>query len=66
MKQYTTIQGDTWDLIAFKILGSEYYLDRLMSANPKHMNTAVFEAGITLNIPAITVPISNKLPPWKR
>lgn len=66
MTTYTTIQGDTWDMIALQKMGSEYYMDRLMSANQKHIDTAVFEAGIKLTIPAISIPVADNLPPWKR
>lgn len=66
MTTYTTVQGDTWDMIALQKMGSEYYMDRLMNANPKHIDTAVFEAGITLTIPAISIPVADNLPPWKR
>ena len=34
MKTYTTVQGDTWDLIAYKILGAEHYMQQLIEANP--------------------------------
>ena len=29
---YTTISGDTWDMIAKKVYGSEYHADILMEA----------------------------------
>lgn len=66
MKTYITIQGDTWDMIAYKMMGSEYYMDKLINANPRHINTAIFEAGIILIIPAIDIPVATNLPPWKR
>lgn len=30
---YTTIQGDTWDLIAYKLYGEEKYMKNLIEAN---------------------------------
>ena len=33
MKTYTTVQGDMWDMIAYKQLGSVALTDRLMWAN---------------------------------
>lgn len=66
MKIYRTVLGDTWDLIAFKLYGNEYYMNQLLDANPKHLDTVIFEAGIVLNVPEISVPVSTKLPPWKR
>lgn len=53
MNSYTTVQGDTWDLIAYKIWGSEYLLPLLFEANLAHVNTLIFKAGVTLNIPEI-------------
>ena len=63
---YTTVQGDTWDFIAYKALGSELYMDQLIDANAEHRNTAVFDGGVTLTLPSISTPIPDKLPPWKR
>ena len=31
---YTTKSGDTWDVIAKEVYGSEYHADALMAANP--------------------------------
>lgn len=68
MKTYTTTQGDTWDYIALKELGSEMYTHLLLKANPDHGKTIVFSAGITLNIPEISekAAASDSLPPWKK
>lgn len=63
---YRTIAGDWWDDIARKTLGSEYYMDMLMEANPEHIDIARFPAGIVLNIPAVPVARPASLPPWKR
>ena len=63
---YTTVQGDTWDFIAYKALGSELYMDQLIDANAAHRNTAIFDGGVILALPSISAPISDKLPPWKR
>lgn len=66
LKYYTTIQGDMWDAIAKKQLGSEMYMDVLIAANPKHASTVIFSAGIVLEIPDIALETSVNLPPWKR
>lgn len=66
MRSYTTIQGDTFDLIAYKTLGSEYYMAELIEANPAHRETVVFSANVTLTIPEITTLVAENLPPWKR
>ncbi|RNB72179.1 tail protein X [Brevibacillus panacihumi] len=67
MRTYTTIQGDMWDLIAYKMLGSEYYMTDLIDANPDHRDTVIFPANVELIIPDVdTVQTPNTLPPWKR
>lgn len=66
MKSYTTTQGDTWDLIAYRQLGSERYMALLLEANRSHIHTVVFSAGIKLTIPDVSTPLPESLPPWKR
>ncbi len=66
MKTYTTTEGDTWDLIAYRELGSERYTALLMEANTEHIHTVIFSAGIKLTIPEISTPLPESLPPWKR
>lgn len=48
---YTTVQGDTWDILAHDIYGSEKLMHILIAANPNYANTLVFRAGIQLVIP---------------
>lgn len=69
--KYTTISGDEWDGICFKHYGEngEMLLDKVMFANPFHMNTVVFSAGIVLNMPAFNLEEKQSvddLPPWMR
>ena len=62
---YTTITGDTWDVIARKVYGSEYHADKLMAANPDLIGTFLFNAGVEMNTPALEEQRSGLLPPWK-
>lgn len=67
MRTYITAQGDMWDQIAYKELGSVYYIDELIQANMKHHEYFKFPAGIELVIPdVITASTPDTLPPWKR
>lgn len=67
MSKYLTVQGDTFDLIAFKTLGSCNYVEKLINANRDHIETFIFEAGVELNIPDIEEEKKAvNLPPWKR
>ena len=66
MKTYTTVQGDMWDSIAFRQMGSTGYTDRLMNLNPAYRKYYTFPAGIVLTLPEPVYKISEKLPPWKQ
>jgi len=66
MTTYRTVQGDTWDLIAYKKLGSTRFTDQLISANLEHAGTLLFPAGVTLRLPEIMEKTNGSLPPWKR
>lgn len=63
---YTTIQDDMWDGIAFRTLGSEYYMSDLIEANPQHRETVIFPANVVLVIPEVLTKATQNLPPWKR
>ena len=65
-RTYTTISGDVWDMIAKEQLGGERYTSLLIQANPEHLNTVVFSAGVSLVLPEVTTPIPESLPPWRR
>ena len=69
MRKYRTIQGDTWDLIAFRMyptIGGEKLMDILIEANPDYVNTVIFPANIVLSIPTVNIPVITSLPAWKR
>lgn len=61
---YTTIQGQTWDMISKEVYGTEMNAGRLMEANPKQLGVFIFPAGIVLDIPEVEEQESN-LPPWR-
>lgn len=67
MTDYTTIQGDMWDLIAYKVYGKERYMNLLLEANSQYLDYAVFPQGIVLvcpDIPQDSAPVF--LPPWRQ
>lgn len=49
--KYITIQGDTWDSIAYKTAGTEYAMVNIMNSNKQYLGTLVFNGGIELDIP---------------
>lgn len=51
--KYTTIQGDTWDLIAKKVYGDETKAQLLMEKNRALLDTLIFSAGVVLECPEI-------------
>ncbi len=62
---YTTIQGDMWDLIAYKVYGNEANMTALLEANEQYKDISVFPAGIVLNCPEIATKRARIAPPWK-
>lgn len=67
MNDYSTIQGDAWDLISRKVYGDEYLVNLLLDANPQYKTVIVFSGGIKLVVPDAPerALVSNNLPPWR-
>lgn len=64
---YVTRAGDTFDLLALAAYDEEKLASYIIEANPMHMGTLVFGAGVSLRIPILedtTAPSS--LAPWRR
>nr|DAF46160.1 MAG TPA: tail protein [Caudovirales sp. ctaix4] len=64
-KTYTTIQGDTWDLIAYKLYGSEKYMKNLIEANWPLLEVLVFSSGTVINVPDIPEDSDEDAPFWR-
>ncbi len=62
---YTTIQGDMWDLIAYKVYGKEAYTAKLLKANAHLKDIAIFPAGVKITCPEADAKTSSILPPWR-
>lgn len=62
---YTTKSGDTWDLIALNVYGSEQKADWLMQNNPELIRIVRFDSGTVLSTPELPAEKSGDLPPWK-
>ncbi len=70
MKTYTTISGDTFDLIAYHEYGSCEYADRIMKANIDKIRYLIFPADISLEIPteqeiADEIAVKSDSPAWR-
>ena len=68
MKEYETIQGDTWDIIAKRVYGNEIKADVLMDANRDLLSVLVFDDGVTIKCPDIgnENPASETYPEWRK
>lgn len=69
MRKYRTVQGDTWDKIAYREypgLGGEKLMMMLIESNEGYADYVIFPAGIILNIPEAEIPIVETLPPWMK
>jgi phage tail protein X len=67
---YRTKNGDTWDLISYKVYGTEGYFHDLIRANLNLIDIAIFDSNIPIIIPDFVDTGANedtdRLPPWKR
>lgn len=64
---YVTKQGDMWDFVAWRVYGSESYVTVLYRANPQYMDVYVFDAGVILECPELTVEETTEesIPEWR-
>lgn len=64
----TTVEGDRWDLIAFRCYGDADAYEPIIRANPDVPIRPVLVAGLTILVPvrAAQTASSADLPPWKR
>lgn len=62
---YTTIQGDTWDLIAYKLYGEEKYMKDLIEANWPLLDVLIFPSGTVLIVPDLPEEVDEDAPFWR-
>lgn len=62
---YTTTQGDTWDLIAYKLYGEEKYMKYLIEANWQMLDVLIFSSGTVLTVPDIQEKTDDDAPFWR-
>lgn len=65
-RTYTTIQGDTWDLIAYKLYGAEKYMRYLIEANWEHIDVLRFSSGTVLTVPDLPEETDEDAPFWRQ
>ena len=63
---YTTVQGDTFDSIAFWLYGDEKYMKELIEANWDKADVLVFDSGVEILAPDIYEESEDEeLPFWR-
>lgn len=66
-KLYTTVAGDTFDLLALDFYADEKAASAIIEVNPDYCDVLIFEAGVELSIPdEAAVALPETLPPWRR
>ena len=67
-RTYETQLGDTWDVISFKVYGSEMFVSELVEANWDYRVVVVFGSGAKITVPDLTEIRRDtaNLPPWRR
>jgi phage tail protein X len=66
---HTVIDGERWDLLAWRYYRDVREMSRLIAANPHAPRSGLLPAGLKIAVPLIERPaaVSNAgLPPWKR
>lgn len=69
MRTCRTVQGDTWDTVARRELGSDGFAGAVMDMNHGALDYLFFPAGVELRLPEEledTAGDDADLPPWKR
>lgn len=68
MGRYQTVQGDTWDQIAYRVYGSEFLTPPLLEANPAYLDMVIFPSGLLLAVPELAEEqlVAEDMPPWRK
>jgi phage tail protein X len=66
--EYVTVEGDTWDSIAFEFYTEEKLASVIVQANSQYADILIFDAGIILRIPVIDEDeeTPGTAPPWRQ
>lgn len=64
---YTTRDGDRWDLIAYRMYGDPWKFEGIIAANPDVPIRPVLPGGLTLRIPVVRATVeTSAAPPWRQ
>ena len=65
MITYTTIQGDAWDGIAYKLYSDEGQMKALIEANLDYADILIFPSGVELSCPDLEYLMEGDVPFWR-
>lgn len=69
-RNYTSIEGQRWDQIAFAEYDDPFAYERLITANPTYRSVTTLPGGVVLRVPIVETLTPTirpeQLPPWKR
>lgn len=65
-RTYTTVQGDMWDAVAYRIYGDVKYISLLLAANPDLLDIYVFSAGTKIILPELPEEYEDEIPEWRK
>lgn len=65
-EEYITDQGDTFDLIAWKLYEEEMLASEIIQANLDYADVLIFDAGVSLMVPIVEeTDLQEAVPPWR-
>lgn len=63
----TAIQGETFDMLAYRLYGEERMSKYIRSYNQNYSDVVMFEGGESLTIPVVSeIESTESLAPWRR
>lgn len=64
--EYTTQDGDAFDLLALDMYNDERLAHYIIEYNPDYCDVIVFEGGVQLKLPVVEeAETSETVPPWR-
>jgi len=65
--EYTTQDGDTFDLLALDMYNDERLAHYIIEFNPDYSDVIVFEGGVLLKLPVVEeAETAETIPPWRQ
>lgn len=67
-KIYTTVLGDTWDSIAYRLFGDSKAYNSLLELNQEYSDIIIFSAGVKIKYQdkILVKTYEENVPPWRR